>query len=237
MSHSIINHVEIGLGRRATQYYESAKFISFLEALLAYSDELELALDSVSLQSDIDIARGANLDTIGEIVGVSRIIPNSLALEFFGFDDSIPTAFRFGEEGSPSLGRRFRNEGEPSASSTILDDIEYRNLIRAKIVKNHSHGTGEDVIKALQFLFDVNTVTVTDNLNMTFTYIPGRELNFSEQSILALDIVPRPAGVQSILGTYVPPGTLFFGFTDTTPTAETFGEEGFPGGGIFREEF
>jgi hypothetical protein len=237
MSHSIINHTEIGLGRRATQYYESAKFVSFLKALLAYSEELELALDTISLQTDIDTARGVNLDTIGEIVGVGRIIPNSLALEFFGFDDSSPTAFRFGEEGSPSLGRRFRDEGELATSSSILNDIEYRNLIRAKIVKNHSHGTGEDVIQALKFLFNVDTVTVVDNLNMTFNYIPGRELNFSEQSILALDIVPRPAGVQSILGTYVPPGTLFFGFTDTVPTAGTFGEEGFPGGGIFREEF
>jgi hypothetical protein len=237
MSHNLVNHTQVGLSRIATQYNKAEKFRAFVAALLAYLDELELVLDEISKQSDIDIAVGANLDVIGDIVGVSRLLPNSIALEFFGFDDSSPAAFRFGEEGSPSLGRRFREESEPSTTSSILSDIAYRYLIRAKITKNHSHGTGEDVIQALKQLFNVDTVKVVDNHNMTFTYTPGKELTFTEQSILNLDIIPRPAGVQAILGIFVPEGTLFFGFTDTVPPAATFGEEGFVGGGVFREEF
>jgi hypothetical protein len=236
MSHNTINHTEIGIGRRATQYYESAKFIGFLEALLAYSEELEIVLDTISLQSDIDIVRGVNLDTIGEIVGISRIIPSSLALSFFGFPDNAPPGFNFGEEGDLSVGARFREELEPATASTVLADPEYRQLIRAKIIKNHSKGTGEDLINGLNYLFNSSVVIIEDNYDMSFDIAIGRNLTFAEKALLQLDILPRPMGVKlNQKQTFIVPNN--FGFADQI-NALGFREEGAgSGGGLFSEEF
>jgi len=236
MSHELINHTDIGLSRRATQYYESTKFIAFLRAILAYNDTLEKTLDDVSKITDIDTATGVNLDVIGYIVGISRIIPSSLALSFFGFSDSVPVGIVFGEDGDLSKGARFREEGESSTASTVLNDIEYRQLIRAKIIKNHSKGTGEDLIAGLRYLFGTDTIIIDDNLDMTFDIAIGRNLTFAEKALLNLDILPRPMGVRiNQKETFVI--NNHFGFSDQAGALSFIEEGAGSGGGVFSEEF
>ena len=58
MSADTINHLETGLSRVALQYQESPKFLEWLRALLAYSEEIEALFQKMALQVDID--RGFN---------------------------------------------------------------------------------------------------------------------------------------------------------------------------------
>jgi Protein of unknown function (DUF2612) len=220
---------ETALSRIAKQYEESENFKLYLLALLDYAVQIEQVISSVELQLDIDIAEGINLDTIGEIVGISRIIPESVAFKFFGFDDSIPDGGIFGENGRRDIGARFRNEKELATGSSVLEDIEYRYLIRAKIVKNHSKGVGEDLIKGLRYIYQTDTVAVQDNYDMTFGIAIGKALTFAEKALLNVDILPRPAGVllnQKL--TFNPDN--YFGFENMA------GASGFDVG-IFAEEF
>src|SRR5262245_33167460 len=99
MSATLLDHKEVGRSRVATQYTASEKFRAYLRALLEASAELEALLQKIATQSDIDVAEGVNLDVIGEIVGIGRIIPASVQLAFFGFEDN-PSARVFGEEGA-----------------------------------------------------------------------------------------------------------------------------------------
>lgn len=189
---------------------------------------MEKVFDDISLIDDIDTSTGVNLDSIGEIVGISRVLPNSIALEFFGFSDSAPIGIRFGEEGDAGIGARFREENEPATASSTLNDIEYRQLIRAKIIKNHSQGTGEDMLRGLQFIFNDDRIILEDNYDMSYDISVGRPITLAENALLDLDILPRPAGVKiNILQTYVP--TNFFGFSDQV------GAKGFDIG-LFAEE-
>ena len=135
MTAATIDHLAVGRSRVAAQYTESQKFLAYIRALLASSVELEAVLQKVAEQVDIDLAEGVNLDVIGEIVGISRIIPASVQLAFFGFQDNA-AALNFGEEGSQGIGARFYDEGEPYLATSVLNDPEFRLLIRAKIVKN-----------------------------------------------------------------------------------------------------
>lgn len=240
MSSTVLDHQTIGRSRVATQYTESQKFLAYIRALLASSAELEAVLQKVAEQSDIDIAEGVNLDVIGEIVGVSRIIPASVQLAFFGFQDNV-AALNFGEEGAQGVGGRFYDEGEPSLATSVLNDPEYRMLIRAKIVKNHAVGTNEDVITGLAYLFGGGNmaiqVAVEDIGNMAIQVAVGRPLTYLEKVLISqLDILPRPAGVR-ISQRVTFDTTKYFGF-DWQNNALSFGEEGQPSvGGLFAEEF
>lgn len=236
MSSTTLDHQEVGRSRVATQYTNSTKFLAYIRALLESSVELEAVFQKIAEQSDIDIAEGVNLDVIGEIVGISRIIPNSIAVKFFGFDGQ-PGADVFGEEGALGIGSRFREDLEPETATSVLADPEYRLLIRAKIVKNHAKGTNEDILLGLSYLFNAALTVVEDLGGMSIGVAIGRQLTFQEKAMVTgLDILPRPAGVR-IKWRSTFDSAKYLGF-DGQPGALSFGEEGQPSiGGLFAEEF
>lgn len=201
-----VDHAALGLSRVATQYQNSADFLAYLAAILTPNNELEIVFQQVAEQVDIDVAEGENLDTIGDIVGISRVLP-----------------------GGPS------NPLPPDQS--VLADPQYRCLLRAKIVKNHSRGLNEDIIKGLSFLFDTDYVAIDDNNDMTISIGVGKMLGAVEQAMYyLLDILPRPGGVM-IRYRVMFDSTKYFGFADQQH-ALPFGEEGNPVvGGLFAEEF
>lgn len=236
MSSAVIDHQELGRSRVATQYTEAQKFLAYIRALLASSAEMETVLQKVAEQSDIDLAEGVNLDVIGEVVGISRILPNSIAVKFFGFEGQ-PGGDVFGEEGALGIGSRFREELEPETATSVLADPEYRLLLRAKIVKNHAQGTNEDILQGLAYLFNTPATVIEDIGGMRIGVAIGRQLTFQEKAMVTtLDILPRPDGVQ-IVWRAAYDATNYFGF-DGQPGALTFGEEGQAGvGGLLAEEF
>lgn len=236
MSAVAISHKNTGLDRVACQYENSTKFLASLAAMLDQTDELEAVFHKIAEQLDIDLAEGVNLDVVGDIIGVGRILPNSIPMQFFGFDGQ-PVAAGFGEEGFLGVGARFRDELESEAATSVLADIEFRMLIRAKIVKNHSHGTNEDMLASLAFLFNTARVVVDDPGGMTINVAIGRQLTWQEKYIVkSLNILPRAGGVR--IGGYITyEATNYFGF-DGQPGSLSFGEEGQPLiGGLFAEEF
>lgn len=236
MSSAVLDHQELGRSRVATQYTASEKFLAYIQALLESSAELEAIFQKIAEQADIDIAEGVNLDVIGEIVGISRIIPNSIALKFFGFEGQ-PGGDVFGEEGVLGIGSRFREELEPETDTSVLADPEYRLLLRAKIVKNHASGTNEDIIQGLSYLLNAPLMIVEDIGGMAIGVAIGRQITFQEKALVTeLDILPRPAGVRIKWRETFDPAK-YLGF-DGQPGALSFGEEGQPDiGGLFAEEF
>ena len=236
-----INHSDLGVSRVGLQYSESANFLATIRSSVAISDELDILFPIIADQIAIDIAEGVNLDVIGQIVGVSRIISNSVFLTFFGFLDNV-NALNFGEEGNLSIGGRFYNEDEPFLASTVLPDLEYRLLIRAKITKNASNGTGQEIIDGLIFLFTVGGVTpsivMEDGIvSMTIKIAIGRTLTIVEKALITgIDILPRPMGVLISERVSFVSGD-YFGFEGQVG-AQPFGEEGsLTIGGSFAEEF
>lgn len=236
MSSLSLDHKALALTRLTSQYNDQAKILAYIIALIKVFDELETVLQFNALQTDIDVAEGVNLDNIGEVVGISRFIPASIAVQFFGFVGQ-PGATVFGEEGQLGIGARFRDELEPETATSVLADPEYRLLIRAKIVKNHSRGNNEDILKGLAFLFGALLTVVEDSGTMSIKVSIGRSLTFQEKAIVKnLDILPRPQGVK--ISSYSTFDTnRYFGF-EGAPFALTFGEELDPLiGGLLAEEF
>ncbi len=229
MTPAPIDHSAQARALVATQYTASFKFLATIAAVMNRVQDLENALMSMLDITDIDLAEGVNLDVLGDIVGISRNIENGVAIPFFGFADT-PAALPFGEEGSLSVGGRFRDEDEPYALTSVLGDPEYRLLIRAKIIKNHAIGTNEDIITGLNFIFNGSLNVVSDVGGMKVDVGIGRPVTSIEQILIRqLDLLPRPNGVK--IGAVVSfESENFFGFEDQ-PGAKGFDV------GIFAEEF
>lgn len=224
MSIPIIDHVALGLSRVLEQFKQKARFLAWLSALLSQANDVEACLQQMQYLADIDKMSGVNLDVIGIIVGASRLIPDVVQLQWFGFDDTGSYATCFGEEGKPNIGARFYEEGETIYSTSLLQDAEYRLVLRAKIVKNNSACTPEDIIAGMMYIFNCPDIKYSDcctpgyaGPSMSFSLAVGRPIYAYEQAIIsALDILPRPAGVSifGAIGSYNPPGVGYTGGTE-----------------------
>lgn len=106
-----------------------------------FSDALYSIVEGVWLEN----ASGRQLDGIGQIVGQPRTIPEAMFRAFFGYTGQTE-ARGYGQA-------RYRRTGEnPRSASTQLQDAEYRNVLRWKILHNRSSGIREDIHSALTLM-------------------------------------------------------------------------------------
>lgn len=218
-----------------SEHNQRPKFTAMVAAVTRAWDDLFTFTQSIPAAFDLDSASGAQLDVVGQWVGQSRLIANVLLVQYLNFDGQ-PAALPFGDEGDPSIGGRFFDEGDSLAGSTILADPEYRTIIRARIVRNNAKGLTSDFINSLNFIFNAPAI-IDDRGTMALAIYIGRPLSLTELAIITgLDILPRPAGVRiETRGYYNANGYL--GFEGQTGAA-TFAEEGYIGlVGQLTEEF
>lgn len=162
-----INHKELAISRLATQFKESTNLISYIKALLLEADNLEQVFCDLLEKRWIDTAEGVQLDIIGAIVGQTREFVDAEIFDYFGFADN-PQAQSFGSLGNPSTGGRFIFEGEPTTGLRLLTDEEYRLFIRARILRNSTSSTPEEIISQIRFLFNSPLVIYSEIDNFDF---------------------------------------------------------------------
>ena len=198
---SIINHRELAIVKLAEQVKEATNLINYIRTLLQEGDNLEAVYQDLLEKRNLEDAAGGQLDIIGAIVGQPRpVLPDS-SFEFFGFQGVLGIG-GFGSLAAPETGGLFRGENTNETGNVALEDAQYRRVIQARIIKNTSTGTIEEIIATLLFLIDnVNTVTIIETISATeneFSYQYDRSLNVNEVVLLTeLDIIPRPVGVRA----------------------------------------
>lgn len=105
----------------------------------AFSDIAEMVA-TIPCKYDLDLAVGAQLDTVGEWVGLSRYIGVELSGVYFSTDDA-------------ALGLDagiFKGPFDSGVGFSRLDDETYRMVLKAKIGANHWDGS----VEALQLILD-----------------------------------------------------------------------------------
>lgn len=217
---SQIDHEALAVSRLATQFRESVNLIAYIKALISEANDLEQVFCDLLEKRWIDTAEGVNLDIVGSIVGQTRDFIDAEIFDYFGFDDD-PIAQSFGSVNDPSVGGRFIAVGEATTGIRQLDDEEYRLFIRARIARNSTASTPEDIIAQIRFVFNSPLVVFMDG-DTRYEVSIGRILTLNEKSILQdTDIIPKTAGV---LASYVTEfdSDDFFGFQGM-PNAGGFG--------------
>lgn len=192
---------EVGWGNVLPQHHDRPLTEALVKALLRPLASAGQAAHAMLAALDMDTATGARLDQIGSIVGITRIVPQAVFLEYFGFE---------GQLGATGFGQaRMRGQNDAAATSYTLPDAEYRSLIRAKIALNNGHGTSPEIRDALAQAFRTSRVSVRDQGTARARAFIGRLA--AQQEIIASvlpRILPRMAGVTLELSFYEP-GRVF----------------------------
>ena len=182
-----------------SQYVNSPNFQGWLNSFSDRVLDVCDAYNTLELFFAIDSATGEWLDLLGVIIGQPREVIDGNLINWFAFENIDPLTSGFG------VGK-FWN-GEPLVPGNVLiDDIDYRKLIKARAFKNAAGATLEDIITAVFLLTGRTDCQVLDGgLGDSSTVTPGimqYALEFSspiddddKALILALDLLPRPAGV------------------------------------------
>jgi len=206
------------------QYYDKPKAKAEIEGVAGEFSKVYGFFSAFMNEFDLDDATGDRLDIIGNIVGFNRIVPNSLAKYFFGFDgDSTAKGFDdlFSIVDSAPLKDLFALD----YTDTQLSDNDYRTFIRAKIAKNivkaYMVSDGQDSIQDITPLIFGDMAYVLDNYNMSMTlYLP---FNFDSDILKVAQesgLIPHAQGVGY---KYVSGKFDSFGF-ESDPNALGFGD-------------
>jgi Protein of unknown function (DUF2612) len=176
-SHFLAQH----LGKEYTE--------AFVRAFYPPLNTLDKAQSDLYTLRWLETAVGEQLDGIGTIVGISRDVPNSIFLPFFGFISQ--------DSGTGFNQSRIRHDGEPYSTSGSMADEEYRYAIITKIGVNNSHGTAEDIMTAVNRILGINDAGVFDVMDATaYLYINDMTIHSNDYHALIInDIIPKAAGV------------------------------------------
>lgn len=146
------NYLEEARGRVTEAFKDKPVFDAFLKFISDYSMDVQSVFRSLGLERWIDTAIGAQLDILGEIVGQDRVIVGGDLIEFFGYLGAL-NAKSYGTLYDPTVGGYYRGKDQAIGADYVLNDEAYRIFIRAKIIKNTTRSTPEDIIRFIKFVF------------------------------------------------------------------------------------
>lgn len=154
-----------------SQYNNSTKFKAWVECLLTPFVDVQNLANELYTYFDIDLAIGKQLDMLGDIVGVRRLLPF-----------------------------------QPTTGNPLLDDENYRFLLKAQILRNVWDGTNQNIYDIWGALHSDIALSIRDNQDMTVTALFIGNLNQLQQEMIEYGmIVPKAQGVKMFYAFSIPP--------------------------------
>lgn len=135
------------------QYRNSPNFIKYLTCYAAEAQEVYSTFQQCLTDRYYDVAVGAQLDVIGEIVGANRTLSGVVIAGNFGYLYN-PESLGMGKISDPSLGGPLRSIEEDIIQDVELDDQLFRNWIEARILKCKTACNIEDTISFFKLLLN-----------------------------------------------------------------------------------
>ena len=180
-----------------SEHRSKPNFMAVVDALCNGAGSITTTAQSIAALFDLDSSVGDQLDILGQWIGQSRDIPNSIAINYFGFSDN-PNAATFGEVGNSSVGGPFYDLGQSTGSSALLDDATYRTVLKAKILSNQFDGSTPALEAALQLIAGV-PFAIYDPGTLVVAIVLSAAVSSVTQALLSgIDLLPRPGGVQYV---------------------------------------
>lgn len=100
----------------------------------------------------------------------------------------------------------------PETGSLVLEDEEYRLLLKLKIITNNGRATTGDIKTGLYKLFPTQ-IRLFDNRDMTYTYFVDTSFSNLMNVIVSEELLPLPEGVGYKLIVVQKDITKFFGYS------------------------
>lgn len=195
-----------------SQHADKQKFRALVASGTQPLIDAREAAYSLSRAFDLDVAVGAQLDVVGQWVGLSRFVPVTITGVYFAFDT---TAVGW-DQGS------WRGPFDPVEGLSRLDDETYRLMIRAKIGANHWDGTLIGWQEIVNRVFDGTGTEVFavdhQDMSMSVNFVGDPPSALLAGLIRSGALQLKPVGVR-IAGYFVSSVTNapFFGFDISSP--------------------
>lgn len=232
------NYIEGAREKYTMAFSDKVVFDKFIQLVILEIQELQSALKDLTQLRTLEEARGVQLDIVGDILGQPRVLLDVDFLEFFGMEGN-PRAHRLGDLFS-NRGGIFFDLDERLQGSVSLDDETYRIMLKAKIAKNTTRGTPEEMMWYLNFIFGTSASFTAESSAVVIALISD---NLTPQQVMLLSYInrsgdydvtlfPKPIGVRMEYGFYDPDQSFAF---EDIPTAKGFGDLSDPNadGGLF----
>lgn len=223
-----VDYLEQARDRITSQHRDQPVIDRYLQLLIAEQGDIQDVMKDLLQLRSIGTASGEQLDILGRIVGQSRELLEADVYTYFGFQ-GVPNAGGFGEIGNTTVGSLFWELDRPMGGNVLLDDEEYRLFIRAKIIKNSTSSTPEEMIHMVNFLFGTTSTYISEG-PASYTAFIGRQLTDLERYLLRyittgqegypVRLIPKTNGVRINFGTFRE--GEYFGFQGA-PGAKGFG--------------
>jgi hypothetical protein len=197
MSIDSINYEELAESRITQQHRNKEKFVALTRGICGLVEQyIEDPASNLYDKLDIDKMGGANLDVIGEIVGQDRVVIDYDLVEFFGYDGAAG-AGAYGSVNDSTVGARYRSLSESETGGlTKLEDPEYRTFIKARILKNYSTSTPEEIRDSVKIITGTDQVQIGEGVMTMQIGVLGGVDQTTANIIQNYDILPRPTGVE-----------------------------------------
>lgn len=148
---------------------------------------------------NIDLAEKYHLDFIGGLVGQPRLLVGFNTEPYFGFKNSYQGE-TFGSAENPLVGGYWNSRSYfNTATSRVLNDDEYRRIIKARAIFNQSNCTCNDLVEVINLITnrDDNTVQTVKHglINIKTKDETGLLSYFVDRLPLLDNILPVAAGV------------------------------------------
>lgn len=213
-------YLDVARARITDEFRGKPIMDKYLRLLIEGKNEIQDVMEDVMTLRSLDTAVGVQLDVIGIIIGRPRGLVFSELFEYFGFQGATQGG-SYGSVTDPSIGAPWYSLGAPTGLSREPSDDEYRLLLKAKIIKNRTMSTPEDVIAAYKFLFGASQVTITELTGARARIGIGKILSAVERGLLfglggVGNLLPKTVGVEYTYSEF--------------QSDRVFATEGFPGG-------
>jgi hypothetical protein len=187
------------------QLRDSPNYVEVIRLLAEDFDAASDICDYIAKNINIMNAKGVWLDLIGDIVGVSRVFDKQIQPTYFGFSD---------QENVTGFGQaRFREPGDKTTASSILNDDDYRVVIIGQIARNYGDVSEVGVATSVLNMTQADQVLIYQGSPAEFNiYIIGLVSDNIKSILNGSDIIPRAAGVKVNL--FFSGDGNIFGFAD-----------------------
>lgn len=198
-----------------SEHANKPKFMALVSALTGALDDVASLIASIPDAFDVDKAIGAQLDIVGQWVGIGRYISEPIQGVYFTWGDTANSGTTGWKAGSWRGGQITQSGGIEA-----LPDDAYRILIKAKIATNNWDGSIPAAYAALYAGFGSigAQFVIQDNQDMTIEIgVAGATLSALERALLTGGYLPlKPVGVRISKINFLNTPAPFFGWDSDT---------------------
>jgi hypothetical protein len=152
----ILDYRELAYSRLTDSMKNDPVFMKLLDTYLDHKMIRQREyIDFADSFLDIDKSSGKVLDMIGVMIGEKRNLANFINRPYFGFEGA-----RLAE--SFDVGYWYSLYKNKYGSLRVLSDQEYRRVLKARIIKNNSDGSRNDLIRIVNLLTNNRSATITE---------------------------------------------------------------------------